>query len=71
LSGRISLFTRFAYLPLLHTLVEERVGERRLLFRWEVHGEEVRSGVPLSLALSPLGGARGRNPTISKEVAGK
>jgi hypothetical protein len=27
-------------LPLLHTLVEERVGERRLLFRWGVHGEE-------------------------------
>jgi hypothetical protein len=29
------------HLPLLHTLVEERVGERRLFFRWEVHGEEV------------------------------
>jgi hypothetical protein len=28
------------HLPLLHILVEERVGERRLLFRWGVHGEE-------------------------------
>jgi hypothetical protein len=29
------------FLPLFHILVEERVGERRLLFRWEVHGEKV------------------------------
>jgi hypothetical protein len=34
-----SLLDDFAPLPLLHTLVEERVGERRLLVRWEVHGK--------------------------------
>jgi hypothetical protein len=38
--------------------VEERAGERRFVRR-----------APLSLSLSPLGGARGRNPTISKEFA--
>jgi hypothetical protein len=27
---RISLFEQLAYLPLLHTLVEERGGERRI-----------------------------------------
>jgi len=30
-----------AVLPLLHTLVEERAGERRFSARWEVHGQEV------------------------------
>jgi hypothetical protein len=29
LDGRISLFDSFVYLPLLHTLVEERAGVRR------------------------------------------
>jgi hypothetical protein len=57
-SGRILLFDKIIYLPLLHTLVEERAGERRLFHK-----------VPLSLALSPLGGARERQPTISKEFA--
>jgi len=30
-------------LPLLHRLVEERAGERRLSSRWAVHGQEVPS----------------------------
>jgi hypothetical protein len=58
--GRISLFGNFVYLPLLHRLVEERVGVRRFVRR-----------VPLSLSLSPLGGARERYPTISKQFAKK
>ena len=32
LSGCVSLFGRLCFLPLLHTLVEARVGERRLRF---------------------------------------
>jgi hypothetical protein len=40
IQGASQFFADFGYLPLLHTLVEERAGERRLLFRWEVHGEE-------------------------------
>jgi hypothetical protein len=54
------------HLPLLHTLVEERVGERRLFVPWEVQGRVFARMVPLSLSLSPLGGARGRYLTISK-----
>jgi len=46
-------FWETLFLPLLHTLVEERVGERRI----RVRGKEV----PLSLSLSPLRGARGRH----------
>jgi hypothetical protein len=34
--GRFPLFGNFAFLPLFHKPVEERVGERRILFRWEV-----------------------------------
>jgi hypothetical protein len=30
--GASQFFADFGYLPLLHTLVEERAGERRLLF---------------------------------------
>jgi hypothetical protein len=55
---RISLISNSVYLPLLHTLVEERAGVRRLLLT-----------VPLSLSLSPLGGARARYPTLTKEFA--
>jgi hypothetical protein len=43
-----------AFLPLLHLLVEERVGERRL-----------RVAAPLSLSLSPLRGARGFHRAMS------
>jgi hypothetical protein len=50
----------FVLLPLFHMLVEERAGERRFVHR-----------SPLSLSLSPLGGARGRNPTVSKVFATK
>jgi hypothetical protein len=49
-----------AFLPLLHILVEERVGVRRC--SWEE---------PLSLSLSPLRGARGRHRTTLKEFARK
>ncbi len=42
---RISFLEQVAYLPLLHKLVEERVGERRLATFYEL---------PLSLTLSPL-----------------
>jgi hypothetical protein len=31
----------FGVLPLFHILVEEKVGERRLLFRWEVRREGI------------------------------
>ena len=39
LIGESKAFDDSVLLPLLHTLVEERVGERRLLVRWEVHGK--------------------------------
>jgi hypothetical protein len=32
------------YLPLLHTLVEERAGERRILFRWRFMESEEGEG---------------------------
>jgi hypothetical protein len=48
----------FDFLPLLHIPVEERVGVRR--FPKGFRG-------PLSLSLSPLGGARGRLPKSLKE----
>src|SRR5580698_8125068 len=51
------------FLPLLHTLVEERVGERRI----RVRGKEV----PLSLSLSPLRGARGRSSIAFKRPCQK
>ena len=76
---RISGVGRFGFLPLLHTLVEERVGERRLA---TFHVGSPRSTllatfyvvpfsiqVPLSLSLSPPRGARGRDPMPSKENA--
>jgi hypothetical protein len=50
----------FAFLPLLHKLVEERVGVRRSSL------EE-----PLSLSFSPLRGARARQPTNSKRFRKK
>jgi hypothetical protein len=33
-TARISFFDQVAYLPLLHTLVEERAGERRFPTPW-------------------------------------
>jgi hypothetical protein len=62
MQGRISLFDKFVFLPLFHNTCG---GEGR--------GEEVRfaRSVPLSLFLSPLGGARGRNPMISNEFSRK
>jgi hypothetical protein len=67
--GCISLSCNFVYLPLFHTLVEERAGERRLHSRFGFMGRRFDCGVPLSLSLSPLGGARGRHPMTSKEFA--
>jgi hypothetical protein len=58
LEVRVSFFENLVYPPLLRTLAEERAGVRRLVRK-----------VSLSLTLSPLGGARGRHPTISKEFA--
>jgi hypothetical protein len=55
--GRITLFDNFVYLPLLHTLVEERAGVRRFA-----------RTVPLSPSLSPLGGAREHYPTFQKNL---
>jgi len=63
---RISVFGRLCNLPLLHTLVEERVGERRLATFYVV---PFSIQVALSLSLSPLRGARGRRPVLSKEHA--
>jgi hypothetical protein len=58
--GAFHFLNEFVLLPLLHTLVEERAGERRFVRR-----------VPLSLSLSPPSGAREHNPTISKVITRK
>jgi hypothetical protein len=50
-------------------LVEERVGERRLVLSGR--GRRFDYGVPLSLSLSPRCGARGRDTKISQEFARK
>jgi hypothetical protein len=69
--GRISVIADFVFLPLLHILVEERAGVRRFHSRFGFMERRFDCRVPLSLSLSPLGGARERRSTISNEFARK